>query len=168
MISFFDLIISLIIFGFFWFGFWYGLIYSVGTIFGMMAGAFGASHYYLQVAGMFSSEPSNFLKVIVFILLFGVINKIIGLAFWIIDKIFNLLSIIPFLKTINRLAGGALGLLEGVLTLGLMIYIYSKYPFSDWINAQLPISYIAPKLLVVMEVLKPFFPDALEKLKTFI
>lgn len=168
MLSFFDLILSLIIFGFCWFGFWYGLIYSIGTIFGIIIGAFSAGHYYIQVASMFSDEPSNFAKVVVFILIFGIVNKFIGFAFWIIDKIFNILSIIPFLKTINRLAGGVLGIFEGVLTLGVFIFIYAKHPFSTIINEQLNISIISPWLLKVTSILHPLWPDVLERLKSLI
>jgi uncharacterized membrane protein required for colicin V production len=168
MISLFDLILALIIFGFFWFGFWYGLIYSVGAVLGIAAGAFAAGHYYMAVASYLSDDPSNFLKVIVFILIFGIVNKLVGLLFWLIDKIFHILTIIPFLKTINRLAGGILGLIEGSLTLGVAIYIYTKHPFSDWITEQLTHSVIAPWLLKVVAILKPFWPEILKQLKNLI
>lgn len=165
MISLFDLILILIIFGFVWFGFWYGLIYSLGSIVGVIVGALGAGKYYLVAAGLVSDHPGNFLKVVAFILLFGLINKLIGVLFWLIDKIFNILSIIPFLKTINRLAGATLGLLEGILALGLVLYIYTKYPFSEWINSGLALSQVSPKLLSVTAILKPFLPEALKMIK---
>lgn len=168
MLLFFDLILVLILFGFFWFGFWYGLIYSVGTIFGIVAGAFAAGHYYLNVCGLISNSPSNFLKVIVFILIFVIVNKIVGLLFWIIDKIFHLLSIIPFLKTINRLAGGALGIIEGALTLGIVIYIYTKHPFNAWLTYQIGRSIVAPRLLKIVAILQPLWPEILTRLKSLI
>lgn len=168
MLLFFDLILILILFGFFWFGFWYGLIYSVGTIFGIIAGAFAAGHYYLSTAKFFSDNPSNFLKVIVFISIFILINKIIGLLFWMVDKIFHVLTFIPFLKTINRLAGGIFGLIEGGITLGIVIYIYTKYPFSTSLNYQLVNSIIAPWLLKIVAILQPFWPEILTRLKSFV
>jgi uncharacterized membrane protein required for colicin V production len=168
MLLFFDLILILILFGFFWFGFWYGLIYSVGTIFGIMAGAFAAGNYYLTVAGNLSENPSNFSKVIVFIFIFVIVNKIIGLLFWLVDKIFHVLTFIPFLKTINRLLGGFFGLIEGALTLGIIVYIYTKYPFSAWLNYQLVRSVIAPWLLRIIVILQPFWPEVLTQLKSLI
>lgn len=168
MLLFFDLILILILFGFFWFGFWYGLIYSVGTIFGIIVGAFVAGNYYLNVAGFLSSNPSNLLKVIVFILLFIIINKVVGLLFWTVDKVFHVLTIIPFLKTINRLAGGIFGLIEGVLTLGMVVYIYTKHPFSMWLNYQLGRSIVAPWLLKIVAILQPLWPEILTQLKSLI
>lgn len=168
MLLFFDLILILILFGFLWFGFWYGLIYSLGTIFGIIAGVYVAGNYYLNAAGMISNSPSNLLKVLIFIILFILINKIIGLLFWFIDKAFHVLAIIPFLKTINRLAGAIFGFIEGVLTLGIVIYIYTKHPFNAWLNYQLGSSIVAPWLLKIVTILQPLWPEILMQLRILI
>lgn len=52
-------------------------------------------------------------KVLSFIIVFIVVTMLIDWIFVILEKIFNLISIIPFTKTINRLLGGALGFWRG-------------------------------------------------------
>jgi hypothetical protein len=70
-----------------------------------VVGAWLASRWYIIVfewAENLFFGYDNLGKVLTFIILFTLINRLVGFAFALIDKTFRLLSIIPFLKTINR------------------------------------------------------------------
>ena len=100
-------------------------------------------------------------KVITFIVLFTLINRLIGFIFVLLDRTFDLISIIPFLKTINRLAGAALGFIEGGLVLGLALLFISETAFSGWLAA----SKVAPFLIGFAKAIMPLLPGLLERVK---
>ncbi len=170
--SIFDTILLILLFGFIFYGLFFGLIRMVGVFVGIFVGAFVVSHYYLVVAewlNPFFFGYDNLGKVVVFILLFGIINKIIVLLFMLLDKIFNILSIIPFLKTINRLAGAVLGFFVGSLTLGLILYVISKYAIlTTWFGQWMADSQMVPFLMGYTDILLPLLPEALKALQSVI
>ena len=103
------------------------------------------------------------------IILFVLITTIVGFAFVLIEKIFDLISIIPFTKLINQLLGGALGLLEGSLTLGLILFVAARYAWIGGLfGKQLVDSQVAPWLIKVATIVMPFLPDTLKALKSII
>lgn len=172
MVSIFDVTLLIILAGFVFYGLFFGLIRTFGSFVGVFIGAFLASHFYLPVSdwlsGLFFGYP-NLGKVLIFIILFTLINRIVGFAFYILDKAFNIISIIPFLKTINRLGGAILGFLTGALILGLIIYVASRYAFIEhWFGQWLVESQIAPFLTKFAYWLLPLLPQVLVKLKAII
>ncbi|MEK7097477.1 MAG: CvpA family protein, partial [Patescibacteria group bacterium] len=87
-----------------------------------------------------------------------------------IEKAFHLISIIPFLSTANRLAGGILGFIEGVIVLSLLIYFITNYagiiPFiGDRVDFYLSASRIAPYLSIVSGLMAPFIPELISKFR---
>ncbi|MFH0854492.1 MAG: CvpA family protein [bacterium] len=168
MFSFFDVILLILLAGFVFFGLFLGLIKAIGEIIGIIAGAWVAGNYFLLLAGWITNLTGishNIIKVGAFLFLFILVNRLIGLIFWILDKIFHILAIIPFLKTINRLAGAILGLFEGAMVLGLTIYILSKYSISAWLDGSLAVSKVAPVLVRVARILLPLIPAAIRAIK---
>jgi uncharacterized membrane protein required for colicin V production len=98
--------------------------------------------------------------------LFILVNRLVGFLFYIIEKIFGLIAILPFLKTFNRLLGAALGLVEGTLVIGLAIYFAGRFPFSSWFETMLTGSLLARPFNTVGSVLAPLLPDAVRALRT--
>ncbi len=169
--SLFDLILLIILGGFVLYGLWFGLIHSLGILIGTIAGAFLAARWYEPVAdwtGFLFAGHQNLARVVCFLIIFIIINRLVGLIFWIIDKIFSIISVIPFLKTINRLAGAILGFLEGVLVLGLTLYIASRFPLDQWFSDALINSRVAHYLIIVANILKPLLPEILKQIKSII
>lgn len=168
----FDVVLLLILAGFVFYGLFFGLIKTLGSIIGVIIGAFIASRYYLvafDFVGDLAFGFDNIGKVVSFIILFTLVNRLVGLLFAILDKAFNIISIIPFLKTINRLAGAALGFIEGGLVIGLILYVAAKYSFLPSVfGVWLTNSQIAPFLLKFVNLLLPFLPEALKMLKGLI
>lgn len=166
-----DLILLLILGGFVLYGLWFGLIHMIGVLVGTIAGAFLAARWYDDVASWFGfifGHDSNTAKVLFFLILFIFINRLVGLGFWLVDKIFSFLTIIPFLKTINRLLGAAFGFLEGILVLGLTLYMASRFPLGDWFTGSLTTSWVAHFFITVGKILTPLLPEVVKQLKSYV
>lgn len=167
-----DAVLLIVLAGFVFYGLFFGLIKMVGNLLGIIIGAFLASHYYLQVfswAESFFMGYDNLGKVATFLILFGLANRLVGIIFSIIDSAFNLISIIPFLKTINRFAGAVLGFLVGALIIGLILYVTSRYAILGHLVGNIIAgSKLAPFLVKSVNVLTPLFPEAFKMLESVI
>lgn len=160
----FDIILLIILSGFVFYGLFFGLIRTLGSLIGWLAGLWLTFVFYLTVFDwvknlFFGHELAG--KIITFIVLFTLINRVIGFIFALIDRTFDLLSVIPFLKTINRLAGAALGFVMGGLVLGLVLLFISQTSFGAWLNA----SRVAPFLISFTKAITPLLPGLLDRAK---
>lgn len=167
-----DVILTITLSGFVFYGFFFGLIRMVGNLAGLIVGAWFASHYYLLAYNFierFYSSSQNLIKILTFLILLSLVSKAVSLLFIIIDKTYHLLSIIPFLKTINRLAGAIFGFFEGSLAIGLAITFAAKNPLSNIIierffnNSQLTSFFLKTSDLAIS-----FFPNILALIKRYI
>ncbi|RLC38693.1 hypothetical protein DRH27_01605 [Candidatus Falkowbacteria bacterium] len=172
MISIIDAILLILLSGFVFYGLFFGLIRTFGAFLGVIVGAILASRFYLLAADII--EPIFFGygslgKVITFLVLFSLINRLVGLGFYLIEKAFNIISIIPFLKTINRLGGAVLGFLTGGLAIGLVLFVISRYALLEhWIGKWLVGSKLVPMFLKFNDMLLPLLPEMLKKLQSLI
>lgn len=170
--SIFDISLLVILGGFIVSGLFQGLIRLIGRIVGLIVGAYVASHFYLAFFAWWQNLAAgheNIGKVIAFIILFIVAAKLSDLVFALLEKAFKIIAIIPGSRYINNLLGGLLGLLEGALFLGLIIYVASRYAFIDgFFGNQLTSSIVAPYLLKVVNIVLPLLPEALKALKAII
>jgi uncharacterized membrane protein required for colicin V production len=108
-------------------------------------------------------------KVLAFIIFFVVAARLIDLCFLLLEKIFKFVAIIPGSKYINNLLGAVLGLLEGSLFLGLIFYVVNYYPLiGNLLGGQLKSSSVVPFLLRVVNIILPFFPQALKFIQSVI
>lgn len=168
--TFFDLILILVLFGFIWFGFWYGFVYGLGGIIGIVFGAVLASRWYAPLAKsllfLFGGNL-NLAKVICFIVLFIILWRLIHLLFKLLDRIINFISFIPFLKAINRLAGAILGFLEGALIVGLILFFISRFPIGR-VAELIANSELAQFLVRIAKILWPLLPLTLRQIRGII
>lgn len=164
-----DIILLILLGGFTLFGLYTGLIHALGALVGVAVGAFFASRFYGPIADWLipiTGGNPNWVKVVVFILVFIIVNRLVGFAFWIVEKIFGVLKVIPFLSTINRLLGAILGLSEGVLVIGLTLYFISKFPLGETLTAALAASSVAAYLIKISAVLWPLLPLVLRQIQS--
>ncbi|TSC95923.1 MAG: hypothetical protein Athens101410_247 [Parcubacteria group bacterium Athens1014_10] len=167
----FDLILLFILFAFIWFGFFYGLIYTIGSVLGIIIGTWVGGLYYAELAEI--ALPVffgniNLSKVLCFLVIFIIVSKLISFIFYLLDKTFKFISIVPFLKSINRLLGALLGFIEGMIVLGLIFYFYGKYPFFSPLNDLITQSQIVPYFLQFAKVLMPLLPEVLKQMETIL
>jgi uncharacterized membrane protein required for colicin V production len=167
-----DVIMLLALAGFVFYGMFFGLIRTLGAFLGVLIGAFLASHFYLPVSGWIDKAffgYHNLGKVLVFLILFGLINRLVSFLFYLLDRAFGLITIIPFLKTFNRLGGIILGFLTGSLFLGIILYVISKYAILESLAGRwLVDSEFAPFFLKFAHAALPIFPEVMRKLESLI
>ncbi len=170
-LSYFDFALILIIGGFGLFGLWFGLVHTIGSLVGTFAGVYLAGLYYEPVATWLINTTgwgANFSKVLMFIIVFFVINRLIGLVFWIIDKFLSFFTHLPFIRSLDRLLGLTFGLLEGALGLGVIFYFIGKFPvgiqFMEWVTT----SKIVPSLVKLASILWLLLPDAVKTIQSVI
>ena len=83
-----DVILIITIGGFAMFGFWFGLIHTFGSLVGTAIGAFFASRWYDGLAGWLAGVTgweTNTANVLSFIIVFLIINRVIGFLFWMLE-----------------------------------------------------------------------------------
>ncbi|MEK9152846.1 MAG: CvpA family protein, partial [Patescibacteria group bacterium] len=111
-----DTIILIVLGGFVLAGFWFGFIHMVGGLVGYVLGAVLAGQLYEPLA-VFAApwlwNNLNLARIVSFFFIFVLVNRLIGVAVFVIEKALKFISIIPFVKTFNRLLGAGLGLIEG-------------------------------------------------------
>lgn len=141
----FDLILLFILLGFFGSGLKDGFVHSFGRLIGSIFGFLAAKAWSISVATWLGGfVPLGWARLVAFILIFAIITRLIGFGFKLIDGVFNILSIVPFLKSINAFLGGILGLVEGVLLLGGAIYLVVTFKLVPSILHWINISTVAP------------------------
>lgn len=169
--SFIDILILIFLALFVWKGVKLGLIEAVGGIVGLFIGIYLAGLYYDEVAEMLENLlfGSQVLATILgFLLVFILVNRGVALIFWIIDKIFHIIAIIPGLKSLNHLLGGIFGLLEGIIFIGIIIYVLSFFPLTDSLSASVQKSRFAGIMETVGSVAEPFIPDNLKNWQNYL
>lgn len=153
-------------------GLFKGLIRLLGRIVGLIIGAYIASNFYLlffEWGKQWVVGRENLGKILSFIILFVVSTRLVDLVFFLIEKIFNFIAIIPGSKYLNNILGGLMGLLEGSLFLGLIFYVTTRYPLTSGLfNEQLTNSFVVPWLLKVVTIILPVLPVALKTLRAII
>jgi len=160
-----DILIVVVVALFVWKGIRFGLIESIGGIVGLFIGAYMAGRYFEQVAETLESflfHSTSFAKIIAFILVFILVNRAVALIFWIVDKAFGLIAIIPFLKTFNHLLGGLFGLLEGLLFIAIIVFFLAKAPFGSSLATNVEKSRFAGFVKTASVIVKPFMPASIE------
>lgn len=146
-------------------GFKRGFLESLGSIVGLVIATLIASRFYPLVGGWFGG--TNLSNVIAFILIFAAATKIVSLLFWVLGKVFQVITILPFISSFDRLLGLILGLAEGIFVMSIILYFLGKYPLNDWLLLQMSISGVAKILLTIGQIFIPLFPTAVKMIKSF-
>ncbi|MFH1772915.1 MAG: CvpA family protein [Patescibacteria group bacterium] len=167
----FDIILIIILAGFAFYGLFFGFIQTLGTLFGIIIGIWTALRCYPMI---FNWTENLFFgynitaKIVIFIILFSLVSRLVNFIFALLNRAFNLISIIPFLKPANQLVGAVFGFLMGSLILGLVLIIALHYVVNiSWLQNNLVQSKIASFLLKFINILMPLFPNLLIKFKSF-
>jgi len=162
MFSLVDVVIIMIVSGFVFFGFFFGLVHTLGSLIGTIIGMAITSRLigpaFDSVGFLFGGSGAG--KVFLFIILFLLISRLIGIAFWLIGKVLGLLAWIPFASTINRLLGAIFGLIEGILVVAVVTYFALQYLPPDTLTSAIEHSFMAKYLLALVAALQILFPTA--------
>ncbi len=146
-----------------------GLFKVVGSLIGLAVGAWIASHYYVFGFDWLTqhfSESWLVNKITIFVILFFVASNLTAWVFSLLGGILEAITIIPLMKTVNRLLGGILNLAEAALSWSLILFFLSRYlPTSTELGQQLSQSIIAPYLMTIGKILWPLLPMVLKQMQ---
>lgn len=163
MFSLLDVIIILIVFAFTVAGWLLGFFHTLGALIGTAAGAYVSSRVGIPlgewIGGQIGAKVA--VTIIAFLLVFLIVSRLVGFVFWLIERAFKLLSVLPFLKTINRLLGATLGFAEGLLVIASVVYV-AKLVFPDEsIAAVVDSSKVAVWMLATFTFILSLLPETL-------
>ncbi len=156
-----DILLLCLIGAFVLFGFFFGFIHTLGSFIGSFVGL-GISLYlldplYEKVGFLFGTE--GVAKVVIFIIAFLIISRLIGVLFWALDHFYHFFTWIPFTSFINRLLGGLLGFLEGLVIVGVVIYYADAFLPEGMIRSAVETSWAAGYVLSTLGQLLTYIPE---------
>lgn len=126
-----DLVLAFILLGFVGMGLKDGFVHTLGRFIGSILGFIAARAWSIYLVGIFGIfMPAGWARIIAFILIFVLITRVVGMAFKLVDGVFEIIKILPFLKSIDKLLGAILGTVEGVIMLGGVIYLVLTFHLS--------------------------------------
>lgn len=143
-----------------------GLIKQIGSLVGFFLSLWVASVYFPNIAVYIKPSLSQFpafiagnvANIAACVILFYATGFIFGILVTILDKIIHVFRI-PLVKLTNRIGGAAIGILEGVLLIGLAIFILKSFPVSKNITDGLQKSAFAPIIEKASFVIQPFLNE---------
>lgn len=152
-----DVLLSVAMLCFVLYGLWQGLIRTVGSLAGVILGTVISSHFYNKIA------TSNTGRVIAFMALYIVASRLVAIGFYFLEKLYNAVAVIPGMKLLNRVAGAALGFVEGAIVIGIAVHFANIFPLES-VRTFLAHSNLVPFFLRVGGVVAALFPAALRKI----
>ena len=113
--------------GFILTGLYQGFIRTLGSLVGLVGGMALGAYGIIWLSQFVDLTDHPVWKVLIFILIVIISGQLIGWVFELADRAWKILSIIPFLTSINKLLGGLLGLVEALLILAAIGYYTRTY-----------------------------------------
>ncbi len=159
-----DILILVIIGAFVFFGFFFGFVHTFGSLIGTILGIYVASHLVDPTFNMFGFLLGNgdLAKVIVFIILFLLTSRIIGLLLWFVNGLFYIFAFIPLAGFFNRIIGAAFGFIEGIVVVGVVVFYAMQILPDDTLLYALEGSLMAKYLVAAMMAFQVFLPEAMK------
>lgn len=161
-LAYLDIIFFIILLGFVYNGINKGFIRLLGRLVALVIGIILTSHLYVPIynfLNQFLSLNEALAKVFIFIITYLILNRLINWLFVLIEKVYKLLSIIPFTQFINKLLGATLGLLEGLLLLSIIVHLFKSFKLF---SGQVEESIISPALLWFINLILPILPQSIQ------
>lgn len=165
-----DLILLVVIAGFVLFGLWFGFIHTLGSLLGTVLAVYLASRYYeigAEWLMYMTGWEGNITRVIMFVVAFFLISRLVGFLFTLTQKAVEATVVkLPFMGLMNRLLGLVFGFLEGVISVGIILYFIERFPLSDIVMQSIANSELAPYAIAVGSILVPLLPEAVRILES--
>lgn len=139
-----------------------GLIYKLGSLVGLVVGIWIASR--LTASAAESIGVGALRMASIFFLILAAVRMVFGWAAYFVQKVFNIVAIIPGLKLMNRVLGAFLSTLSSLIVISTVLFIAHSFAATDTIQRTLDESLLGSQLLKVSIVAQPFFSDRLQTL----
>ena len=160
--GFIDIVFIVIIVAFIFFGLFFGLVHTLGSLVGTIVAIIFSSRLVEPAMDTFGFlfGGGDAAKIIIFIIIFFLISRLIGIVFWLVGKVWDVLSWIPFAKTIDRFLGAILGFIEGIVVIGVILFYAMQVLPESTLRTILETSFMAKYLLATTGMLQSLFPVA--------
>lgn len=159
--SYIDLVLALIVLGFALWGFTSGFVRAVASLIGSAIALVITAKTYLDVS-VWALPPAwqgFWMQALVFVVLFLLVNKLIGLVVSLIDKTFHIIAFMPLASLVNRLIGFLFGLFEGLVVAAACVFVASVTPATPvWLATALSDSTVAVWIATVLSFIVPLLP----------
>jgi uncharacterized membrane protein required for colicin V production len=149
--------ILLLLIGYLSAGYKDGFVHTLGRLVGSVAGFLIARTWSISVSFLVGILlPSGWARFITFLIIFVMVNRVIGFVFHILEGPLRIVTFIPFLKSINNLLGSVVGFVEGVIMLGGVIWVIGNFDLFPNFAIQLNSSFLAPLISKAFNFLLTF------------
>ncbi len=125
-----------------------GMIVMAGNIASLVVGLVASTYifYWLSATSLFAGVATNhpYLSIIGYLIILGVVTKLLRLVVALINQVWKIIALLPFLSSINRLLGAVIGLAESVVILVILTYLIQNFfinIFSSAMMATISASY---------------------------
>lgn len=165
--SILDIILVLLLVVFAWKGYKQGLIEALASLFSIMIGLYVAARFYSIGATWlmhWTGWGQTFSRVLVFIAIFIVINRLVSYLFYLADRFLQLIFRLPFIRLLNHLLGAFLAILEGVIILTVLIFIFKYIPINSTATKAVNNSIVSSYLIKTSSFVWPFLPNVAKNL----
>ena len=114
-------------------GYQRGLVQTIGQLLGAAGGFWIAKTWaepLTNTVHLFVPLDRGLIQIVVFILIFLLADRIVSFIFWIADKLFKIVTVLPFLSTVHAILGAVVGLFEGIFLIGSLSYVIFTLRFN--------------------------------------
>jgi uncharacterized membrane protein required for colicin V production len=127
-----DIVVLIALLGFIGNGWRAGAIETLGRVLGAVIGYLVAKSYtgwLVGIVGLF--VPKTWAFLVSFVIVFLVVDHIVGLLFHIVEGILKVVTWLPIIKQINGLIGAIFGFIEGIIVIGGIAWLISHVASVD-------------------------------------
>jgi len=96
------------------------------------------------------------------LVILSIVSKLFGVLAWLIDKVFKLLSIIPFLKTFNRVLGGLLSVVITIFVISAVSFVANAFSHNGTVSTTVNQSVVASSVMPLSVLYAPLIADSLD------
>jgi uncharacterized membrane protein required for colicin V production len=164
----FDVILLVILGAFVLYGIWFGLVHAIGSLVGGIAATIVAGFVYSVIGDWLATIFGNpvLMKVLSFLIIFFIVSKLFGFLFYFLEKGFGLITRLPFIHSIDRLLGGIIGFFEGILVIGLIMFIITKYPLNPTLTNMIAGAKLVPWFINSSVLLQLLLPQSIKNMQS--
>lgn len=159
--SYIDLILALIVLGFALWGFTSGFVRAIASLVGSAIALVITAKTYLGVAA-WALPPlwqTFWMQALVFVVLFLLVNRLIGLVVSLVDKTFHVIAFMPLASLVNRLIGFVFGFFEGLVVASACVFAVSVTPATPaWLATAIAHSSLALWIATILSFIVPLLP----------
>ncbi len=152
-------------------GWFVGFFHILTSLIASVLGVFLAGQFYEGLSDRFGyllNFGREWNLLLSFIAIYIVTTKVFSLLVWGATHSLGLHPAGWLTRTFNRGLGALLALAEGIIILGLTVYLLQRLPFSEIYQQGLASSMLAPILLSAIAWLIPLLPSVLRKVQEIV